>query len=252
MAIALNPLLPVEQSPEKEPAEGSAPDHSSTGGLPASGSRYPVLSRLPEVPGLLADMIAQLPGKVAGLAAPETDLFFQEREDGALEFYPWQFGPGYLLTHPSRQRRLRRSFRRFWGSAGLLVFLLDVALQGAFSIEPKELSGDFELLAAGVGENLVLAGGLGILALLAYTALACRWISGQPEAGRRGFFEQLRRIAETNTTAGLGFVIALGVGFALLGTAMAWKGAVLIGIPYAGLGALAPAAGYQLWWKWKH
>ncbi len=254
---------PTEEPPAKEPpARNPSGDDTCTGGAsaggegPASGTRYPVLSRLPEVPGLLADTIAELPSKAVGLEAPETGLFFREREDGTVEFYPWRFGPGYLLADPDRQRRLRRSFRRFWGAAGLLLLVLEIALQGAlqgaFSLGPERVSGEFERLAVGVGEELALAGGLGILALAAYSALACSWVSGQPQAGRRGVFEELRRGAEANSTADLGFGAALGLGLVLLGGAMVWKGAALVGVSYAGVGAVALTSGYRLWWRWKH
>lgn len=255
---------PAKEPPAKEPAakepsaEEPPAEDTSTGGRPASGdgpaggTRYPVLSRLPEAPGRLADMIARLP--VAEI--PETGWFFRKREEeGTLEFYPWRFGPGYLFADQGRQRRLRRSFRRFWAVAGLLLFALEIALQEAFSLgadffETGRFSGVLGFFAETVGE-LALAGGLGIFALGAYSALAYSWVSGRPEAGRRGFFEELRRGAEMKSATDLWCVELLSLGVALLGGAVAWKGAALVGTFCAGLfGALALMAGYQLWWRW--
>lgn len=210
---------------------------STSKGTPTSRSRYPVLSRIPEVPGLLAKKAAEVASAVA--ETPETSLFFREREDGALEFYPWRFGPGYLFTGPRHQRRLRQSLRRFWGAAGLLIFVLEVALEGAFSLREGGL-------LAEIGEEFAIAGGLGVLAFVTYSIWIYNWVSGKPQAGKRGLFGELRRGAEMESTTSLWFRSAVALGFVLAGAALAWKGLTLTGtLLVGGAGILALKFCYQ-------
>lgn len=218
-------------------------DDSAPRDVSTSGSRYPVLSRIPEAPGLLADKAAGVADAVA--ETPETSLFFQEREDETFEFYPWRFGPGYLLTSSGQKRRFRKSFRRFWGAAGLLILALEIALEIMLG---EALSFGIEGFLAEMVQEFATVGGLGVLALVGYSIQVRSWVSGRPQVGRRGLLEELRRSAKMETTASLWFGFAAALGFFLGGAALIWKGVMLIGVLLiGGSGSLALKFYYQAW-----
>lgn len=200
----------------------------------SSGRRYPVLSRIPEVPGLLADAVAERLG-------PDMDRLFRKRSDGALEFYPWRIGTGYLVSDPERQDYVRHSVRRFAVLAHAGFLGLETVL--TFQTEPTGLVG-------AVKNGFAVGFGLVALVLAAYGAWAWHLTQGCPRTeGRRTLRGVLRQAAEATSASWLWLGEGIVLGLAGLGVVLVLREALVAGILCtAFFGTLALTRGYQLWW----
>lgn len=208
----------------------STPDQTNA----SSGRRYPVLSRIPAVPGLLANAVAERLG-------PDMDRLFRKRSDGVLEFYPWRAGTGYLISDPERQDYVRDSVRRFTVLAHAGFLGLETVL--TFQTEPTGLVG-------AVKYGFTVGSGLVALILAAYGAWVWYLTQGCPRTERgRTLRGVLRQDAEATSVSWLWLGEGIVLGLAGFGVVLVLRGAPVAGILCAAFfGGLALTGGYQLWW----